>query len=122
MAGNQGSGASSSIRAPRAHPLLLGSADMRYPGARLLRIAAATMAVLAVGPSRPAPAGAALTVLAKLDPLLRQAPLIGRTPVLVRATGSQALAAVLPATQLLGARILRRLPLIDAAAVDLPNV
>lgn len=78
--------------------------------------------MLTLGPSRPAPAGATLTLLSKLDPLLqRQSQLFGHSPVLVAAQGSQALTSTLAMVPLLGGHVVRSLPLINAAAVELPN-
>src|SRR4051812_39439691 len=95
---------------------------MRNRGVTRLRIAAAALAALALGPSRPAPAGAALSTLSKLDPLvLRQTHLAGRSRVVLRAAGAQSLASVLAPTQLLGGRVLRRLPNINGVALDLPS-
>src|SRR5262245_32332488 len=94
---------------------------MRIPPAHL-RVVAAVLIMLAIGPTRSAPAGAAPPLVSKLDSLLQlRLSLAGRSRVIVRATTPQALSSLLPLIQLLGGHVLRQLPIINAAAVDLPN-
>src|SRR2546430_1707814 len=89
---------------------------------RFVRVVAAATLVFIVGASSPAPAGAQLTLLSKLDPLAQQVThLTGRSQIIVRGTSAQALQSVLPLMQLLGGRILRQLPHLNSAAVDMPN-
>ncbi|HTM26972.1 MAG TPA: S8 family peptidase [Vicinamibacterales bacterium] len=58
----------------------------------------------------------------KLDRLLQQqAARPGRSRVVVRVPSAAALLSVLPAAQLAGARVLRTLPIVSGAAVDIPN-
>jgi serine protease AprX len=58
----------------------------------------------------------------KLDPLLQQqAARPGRSRVVVRVPSAAALLSVLPEAQLAGARVLRTLPIVSGAAVDIPN-
>src|SRR2546421_295667 len=55
-------------------------------------------------------------------PLAQQVPkLTGRSQIIVRGTSAQTLQSVLPLVQLLGGRILRQLPHLNSAAVDMPN-
>jgi serine protease AprX len=53
--------------------------------------------------------------------LQRRAAITGRTSVIVRATHRDAVSSIMSTAQLLGGRVLRRLPLIDGVVVDLPN-
>ena len=88
----------------------------------IIRAAAAVIVALAMGPARPSPAAAWLQPLTKLDPLLQERPgLLGRSRLIVRAATPQALSSLLPLVQLLGGQVLRQLPLVDGAAIDLPN-
>lgn len=95
---------------------------MHFPRARFLRILAAVLVVLSLGPSPSIPVDAATTWLSKLDPLLQeQGVLLGRSRVVLRVTNAEALSPVLSLVELLGGRIIRRLPIIDGAALDFPN-
>ena len=92
---------------------------MRIPRPRLFRVALAGLVALTIGPTRPAPAGAALSPLAKLDfPLQARNGKSGKSRVIVRAG---ALSPVLALVPLFGGRVLRQLPIIDGAAVEMPN-
>ena len=89
---------------------------------RIVRVVAATALFIALGAAPSTRLGAASSWLDKLDPLLQEAqPLSGRTQVVVRTTGSSALSPVISLAQLLGGRLVRRLAIIDAVALDLPN-
>lgn len=95
---------------------------MHFPRARFLRILAAVLVVLSPGPSPSIRVDASDTSLSKLDPLLKeQAGLTGRSRVIMRLTNNGAVSPVLSLVPLLGGRVVRRLPLIDAVALDLPN-
>ena len=90
--------------------------------ARFLRILAAIIVVAAIGPSPSAPVAAATGWLTNLDPLLQaRTALTGRSLVVVRAANASALSSILASLPLLGGRVVRRLPIIDAAAIDLAN-
>ena len=96
---------------------------MHFPRARFLRILAASVVVLGLGPSPSTHVEASPALLSKLDPLLQQqAGLGGRSRVVLRAPNAGALSAVQSASQLLGGRVTRRLPIIHSVALDLPNV
>src|SRR5688572_8204694 len=96
---------------------------MHFPRARFLRILAAVLVVLALGPSPSTSVDAAGPWLSKLDPLLQeQALLAGRSRVVLRVANAGALTPVLSLVQLLGGRIIRRLPIIDGVALDVPNL
>ena len=87
----------------------------------IVRVVAATAVFLALSASS-IHVDASSSWLAKLDPLLQEIqPLSGRTRVVARVTESSALAPVISLAQLLGARVIRTLPIIDAVALDLPN-
>jgi len=95
---------------------------MHFPKARFLRILAAVLVVLALGPSPSAPVDAAPASPAKLDPLLQQRSLLpGRSRVVLRAAHAGAASPALSLVPLLGGRVIRRLPIIDGVAIDLPN-
>jgi serine protease AprX len=80
------------------------------------------MFIVALGSSRPVPAGAALSIDAKLDPLLGQGrPPSGRSRVILTAADPLSLASVLPLAALAGGRVIRALPIVDGVALDLPN-
>src|SRR5215831_8566216 len=88
---------------------------------RVPRLVAATLIAVALGPSRPAPLGAALDST-KLDPLVRaRQALAGRSRLILTADGPLSLASALPLVSLAGGHLVRPLPLIDAAAIDVPN-
>jgi serine protease AprX len=96
---------------------------MHFPRARSLRILSAVLVVLALGPSPSTRVDAAASALSKLDPLLQQqGGLLGRSRVILRVTNAGAVGSVLSLVQLLGGRLLRRLPIIDGLVLDLPNV
>src|SRR4051812_31332485 len=91
-------------------------------GTKLFRIVVAAVIALAIGPTRPAPVGAELTPLSKLDDVLQgRQGLFGRSRVIVRAGTLPAVPSVLSLVPVLGGHVLRQLPLIDGAVVDLPN-
>jgi serine protease AprX len=88
---------------------------------KIVRVVATTVLLLALGAVPSTNLDASSSWLAKLDPLLQQKqPLGGRTRVVVRVTASNALTPVITLAQLLGGRLIRRLPIIDAVALDLP--
>jgi serine protease AprX len=88
---------------------------------RFVRIVAATAIFIALS-AFSTQLDASSSWLGKLDPLLQQLqPLSGRTQVVVRVSGSNALTPVISLAQLLGGRLVRRLAIIDAVALDLPN-
>jgi serine protease AprX len=89
----------------------------------IVRVVAATAVILALSGF---PSTTTLTAssswLAKLDPLLQEKqPFSGRTRVVVRVTGDNALTPVIALAQLLGARSIKRLPIINAVALELPT-
>ena len=89
---------------------------------RIVRVAAATAIFIALGAFPSTHLDASSSWLGKLDPLLQELqPLSGRTRIVVRVTGSQALTPIISLAQLLGGRVIRRLAIIDAVALDLPN-
>jgi serine protease AprX len=89
---------------------------------RLVRIVAGTAVFVAISGLPSKPLDASTGWLSKLDPLLRdRQPLAGRTRVVLRATSLNALPAVTSVAQLLGARLIRELPIIDGVALDVPN-
>ena len=95
---------------------------MHIPRARFLGILAASLVVVAVGPSSSTRLDAQGNWLSKLDPLLHDHLLLaGRSRVVLRATSAGAVTPILTLVQLLGGHLIRRLPIIDGAAVDLPN-
>jgi serine protease AprX len=86
------------------------------------RVFVAVVFAVAAGSSRPVPAGAEAGGPSKLDSLLQHRVLQpGRSSVIVQGAGPQALPGLLPALQLLGGRVVRPLPVIDAVTIDLPN-
>ena len=95
---------------------------MRIPRPRLLRVGLAGLVALTIGPTRPAPAGAALSPLAKLDlPLQARHATAGRSRVIVQAGTLPVLSPVLALVPLLGGHVLRQLPIVNGAVLDLPN-
>jgi serine protease AprX len=96
---------------------------MHIPRARFLRLLAAVVVILAVSPSSSMQVDATGNVLSKLDPLL-QVPrsILGRSRVVLRVVNADAVAPVVSLVQLLGGRVIRRLPIIDAIAIDVPNL
>src|SRR5262245_29610473 len=91
---------------------------MRIRRPRLVRVVLAAIAALALGPTRSAPV-AALAPPSTLDALLQaRHGLTGRSRVIVRADAPGWLTVV----PLLGGHVVRQLPLIGGAVVDLPNV
>jgi subtilisin family serine protease len=90
--------------------------------ARFVRIAAATMVAIALGPAPSARVTASESVVTKLDSILQQrAPTFGRSRVVLRAGSASSLAALLPNLPFLGARLVSRLQIIDAVVLDVPN-
>jgi serine protease AprX len=95
---------------------------MNFPRSRFLRILAVLLVVLAVGPSLSTRVDAQGNWLSKLDPLLQdQQPPGARSRVVLRVTNAAALSPVLWLVQLLGGQVIRQLPIINGAAVDVPN-
>jgi serine protease AprX len=96
---------------------------MQIPRPGFLRILAAVLVVLALGPSPSTRVDAQGNWLLKLDPLLLDHRLLpGRSRVVLRVTSPSALSPVLAVVQLLGGLSIRPLPIINGIAVDLPNV
>jgi serine protease AprX len=90
--------------------------------ARLLRFLAAMIVVAAIGPSPSKSISAETGWLSKLDPLLQaRITVTGRSRVIVRAANAGVLSSILTSLPLLGGRVLRRLPIIDGAAIELAN-
>src|SRR5258708_620219 len=96
---------------------------MHIPTGRILRVLAAVFVVLALGPALSSTRADAQTDWqSKLDPLLlAPRPLLGSSRVVLRVANAQAVSPVLSLVQLLGGRLIRRLPIIDAMVVDVPN-
>jgi serine protease AprX len=89
---------------------------------RIVRVAAATAFFVALSAFPSTHLDASSSWREKLDPVLQQLqPLSGRTRVVVRVSGNSALSPVISLAQILGGRLVRRLAIIDAAALDLPN-
>lgn len=96
---------------------------MHFPRPRLVRILAALLVVVALGPSPASKVDAASARLSKLDPLLQQqAQRSGRSQVILRVANGGAVSRVLSLVPLLGGRLVRRLPLIDGLVLEIPNV
>ena len=90
--------------------------------ARLVRIAAVTMVAVALGPAPSSRVTAAENLNSKLDSILQQrTPVFGQSRVVLRTGGASSLAALLPNLPFLGARVVNRLPIIDAVVLDVPN-
>ena len=90
--------------------------------ARFVRIAAATIVAVTLGPPPSVRLTASEDGLSKLDAVLQKRALsLGRSQVVLRAGSGGALASLLPNLPFLDARVLRRLPSIDAVVLDLPN-
>jgi serine protease AprX len=90
--------------------------------ARFVRIAAVTMLAVAFGPAPSTRVTSAQSLNSKLDSILQQrAPIVGRSRVVLRTGNASSLAAVLPNLPFLGARVVNRLPIIDAVVLDVPN-
>jgi serine protease AprX len=88
----------------------------------LLRLVAVTVLFLVLAPRPSAPVVAAGAVDEKLDSLLRLRLFgDGRSRVVLRAATPGALGLVATQTALLGGRVVRRLPGIDALAIEVPN-
>jgi serine protease AprX len=95
---------------------------MHIPRARFLRILAAVLVVLTLGPSTSTTVDAQSGWFLKLDALLQHQPLFsGRSRVVLRVTNAAAVAPVLSLVNWLGGHLIRQLPIINAVAVDLPN-
>jgi serine protease AprX len=91
--------------------------------ARFVRIAAATIVAVMLGPAPSARLTASESVAAKLDTILQQRALVfGRSRIVLRAGSAASLAALLPALPFLGARVVSRLRIIDAVVLDVPNL
>jgi serine protease AprX len=90
---------------------------------KILRVLAAVFVVLGLGPSLSSTrAHAQINWQSKLDPLLQAPrPLLGSSRVVLRVANAQAVSPVLSLVQLLGGRLIRRLPIINAMVVDVPN-
>jgi len=94
---------------------------VRRRAPRFARILSVALLLVAVGASRPSPAAATLSIGAKLDPVLQS--LIGRpgrARVILRADSPLLLSSVLPVVALVGGHVVRPLPVIAGAAIDLP--
>ena len=89
---------------------------------RFLRVVAAIFALAVLTPLQSTRLDAATSWLGKLDPLARQeVSTFGRSRLVVRGISADAVASLLRSLPLLGGRLVRSLPLIDAVAIDLPN-
>src|SRR5258708_38738902 len=100
---------------------------MPIPRRRILRLLAAVSLVLAAGaaPSTQVlgpPVGPTVNWQAKLDPLLLARPPLGSTRVVLRVANAAAVSPILTLVQSLGGRLIRRLPILDSMAVDIPNL
>jgi serine protease AprX len=96
---------------------------MRIPRGWFTRVVTASVLLLFLAPTATTPVGAASDALLKLDSaLLTRRALTGRSRVVVRTTSNGAVGQVVALVQLLGGRIVRRLPIIDAVAIDASNV
>jgi serine protease AprX len=88
----------------------------------VLPLVAMTALLVVLAPRPSAPVAAAGTVEEKLDPLLRHRLFSdGRSRVVLRTATPGALGLISTQTALLGGRVVRRLPGIDALAIDVPN-
>jgi serine protease AprX len=93
---------------------------MQFPRARFLRILAAVLVALTLGPSPSSRVDA--DGQSKLDPLLQeQAGHSGRSRVIVRLPNADALSPVTSLLPLLGGQSVKHLPLINGVVLDLPN-
>jgi serine protease AprX len=91
--------------------------------ARFLRILAAVLVILTLGPSTSTTVDAQSGWFLKLDPLLQHEPLFtGRSRVVLRLTNAGAIGPVLALVNWLGGHLIRQLPIINAVAVDVPNL
>ena len=94
---------------------------MHFPRARFVRILAAVLVVLALGPSPSARVDAEGP--SKLDPLVQQrVGQSGCSRVIVRLPNADALSPVTGLLPLLGGRSIKQLPLVNGIVLDLPNV
>ncbi|HMD36254.1 MAG TPA: S8 family serine peptidase [Vicinamibacterales bacterium] len=94
---------------------------MRRPKGWIVRTTTAALLILGFAPTATTPLTAASNSLTKLDSLLlSQRALTGRSRVVVRTAGGP-VGQVISQVQHLGGQLVRRLPLIDALAIDLPN-
>ncbi len=91
--------------------------------ARFLRIVVAAFVAGAIGVSPPNRVAASSGWLTKLDPLLQQRVLqTGRSQVVLRGPANPAaLSTILPSAQRLGGRLIRTLPILNGAVLDVPN-
>ena len=90
--------------------------------ARVVRTLVATFLIIALSPAPSTPVAAASTLVEKLDALLHARIFsAGRSRAVLRTPSPAALSLIVAQLPLLGGRSVRRLPAINAVAVDLPN-
>jgi serine protease AprX len=96
---------------------------MQIPGRhRFLRVFTAAVVLTVVGASPSTRVDAQTGWLDKLDPLVKDRTLTaGRSQIVLRATNASALSSILATLPLAGGHLVRSLPIIDAAAIDVPN-
>jgi serine protease AprX len=87
----------------------------------LLRVGSAVVVALAIGSTQPVPAGAWQTSSSKLDPLLQNRPVLGRSRVILRSSALGALSSVIPLVEAADGLAVRELPLINGMALEVPN-
>ena len=96
---------------------------MHFPRARLLRVLAILLVVLAFESSTSTRVDASGNWLLKLDSLLQNHhPLGGHSRVVIRVANAGALSPIVSLVQVLGGHVFRSLPIINGLAVDLPNL
>jgi serine protease AprX len=89
---------------------------------RFLRIVFVVVAIVACCPVPAVRVAAQTTWLTKLDPLLQpRTSITGRSRVVMQAVSKDAVSSVLALLPLLGGRVVRSLPIVNGAAIDLPN-
>ena len=96
---------------------------MRLSRPGVVRTLAAVMVAAASASSPSVPLGAAGHGRDKLDPLLqgRQLAAPGRSQVVLRLASADAVAGVASLARSYGGKVIRRLPIVDSVALDLPN-
>jgi serine protease AprX len=78
--------------------------------------------LIACSPVPTTPVAAQTGWLAKLDPLLQaRVSVVGRSRVVLQGVGSDAVSSVLSLLPLSGGRLVRTLPIVNGAAIDIPN-